>query len=112
MQLDPRTSPRALRAEGRRALWRVQWLAFPVGNHASHPRFPDLGGESEGFARSGGGITPEFPASASKTARSGPVVGCRFAVLWYTSRSESLLSFWVGRMRCERVKILGSDPSL
>ena len=48
--LDSRSSPRALRAKGRRPLRRVQRLALPLGNRAAHLRFHDVGGDYEAVA--------------------------------------------------------------
>ena len=45
MQRNSRSSPRALRAERRRALRRVQRFAFQIGNRAANFRFHDVVGE-------------------------------------------------------------------
>ena len=45
VHFDSRSSPRALRAKGRRALRRVQRLALQIGNRAAHFRFHDVGGQ-------------------------------------------------------------------
>jgi len=45
VQFDSRSPPGALRAKGRRALRRLQWFAFQIGNRAANLRFHDVGGE-------------------------------------------------------------------
>ncbi len=45
VQFDSRSPQGALRAKGRRALRRLQWFAFQIGNRAANLRFHDVGGE-------------------------------------------------------------------
>ncbi|MFK4679114.1 polyhydroxyalkanoate depolymerase [Bradyrhizobium diazoefficiens] len=66
--LDPRSSPRSLRPEGRRPLRRVQRLAFQVGNRAEDSRLHGLRCESELVAGSRGRIE-RFRAKRDRSAQ-------------------------------------------
>src|SRR5262249_24946472 len=51
---------RALCAEGRRALRRVQRFPFPLRDRAAHQRLHDVGRQSEIVAGAGGGVGTEI----------------------------------------------------
>src|SRR5438105_6578963 len=66
MHFDPQSPADPLCAEGGRALRRLQRLPFQVGNRATHLRFHDVLGESEGRISSSGGIAPISRFSANE----------------------------------------------
>ncbi len=105
----PEPSPRALRAEGRRALRRVQRLPVPLRNRAADLRFHGFGGQYAAFAGRRGriGITPAAIIAVAQAAD----LTTRISNRPKASSDEFDFISWAFFATVIHQKNSGSDPS-